>query len=172
MKEYNKILFIITLLAANALTADATASNKRCGLGSKIFGSSKATLSQLGETFTNISASGSASIAYGTSGCKHNGLLIYDSIGKNDRLEEQIQYANANFEELLFEMASGSGQTLTSFAETFGCSGRAAESFSEMTRRNYPQIIDNEQVSPDLMVQRVRTNFIKNNALRMLCGSV
>jgi hypothetical protein len=168
IKSMNLVL-VVLVVSISSLTAHA---GKRCGLGSRLFGKSKSMLSQTSEMVTNPLVSGGASISYGTSGCKHNGNLIHDSIGKNDRFEDQRLFANANYEELLVEMASGSGSTLASFAETFGCKGSATSAFGEMARKNYPQIINQKEASPDQMLIHLRNSFRSDDNVRRVCEAV
>lgn len=168
MKTYQGLLFIV--LGAT-LSIPALAGNNRCGLGSKLWGKNKGIVSQVSEMITNPTSSEGSSVSTGTSGCKHNGVLFFEPLGKNDRLNDQLLYANANYEELLLEMAAGSGGTLQGFAETFGCSGDAAGVFGTMTKAGYSRIINHDEVTPEQMLYNVRETFRTTAPLVKSCGA-
>ena len=155
-----------------ALSSAAIAGSNRCGVGSKIFGKSQGIISQLSEITTNNVSSESYSITYGTSGCKHDNNLIHKGIGKNDRLQEQLEFADVTLEELVNEMAAGRGPNLMAFAEFFVCTGDAATAFGTMTRNSYSDIVDTENASTVEIVRRVRETFRKQMTLRHRCNAV
>jgi hypothetical protein len=168
-----KFIVFFSLVFGFLLSSDAFA-NKRCGLGSKIFGKSKSIISQTFENSTNRVVGGASSIAYGTSGCKDDGMLLFEPLGKNDdqkKIEEQVHYANANYEELVYEMAAGNGETLTGFAETLGCRGDGISTFGSTTRANYSKIIQNENMAPEQMLYNVRETLRANPVLLAQCGA-
>jgi hypothetical protein len=163
---FNTILVMIFVSSTPAFAG------KRCGLGSKLLKGSKSIVSQLSEIFTNGISTEEQSITSGTSGCHHDGNLIYDGLGQNDRLEEQLEYTGFNYEELLVEMAAGSGETLAGLAETFGCRGDASAAFGNMIRSRYPTIVDRQEISPGQIIYNVRETFRHEIPLRQSCGSV
>jgi hypothetical protein len=167
----NKTFVKVAIACLTLLSFDAMA-NKRCGFGSKLFGHSKGIVSQTFENATNRVSTGVYSISFGTSGCKNNGMLLFDPIGKNDRLDEQLVYANANYEELVTEMAAGSGETLTAFAEIFGCRGEAAATFGSTTRASYSKIVDHDQMEPEQMLYNLRRTVHESESLRGQCDAV
>lgn len=166
-----KHLLLIT--AITLMFSNLSFANKRCGLGSKFFGKSKGIVSQLSEITTNQASSENNSISSGTSGCKHNGTLINQSLGKNDRFEEakeeQDSYANVNFEELKMEMAMGKGEVLSGFANSFGCAKSSQLEFIKMTHDSFSEIVPSQNTTPNEMVNKVREIIKINTNLKTNC---
>lgn len=177
MKAFTKQTWVsLSSLAMLCLfIGNAEAANKRCGLGSRLFGWSKGISSQVSEVATNGSSSGGSSIAYGTSGCKHDGSLIHKSIGKNDINEDQILYTEANYEELLLEMSQGSGEILKGFAMTLGCSEKGLGAFSAFTREHFNSLIPEVGVddsTPQLLLNNISKEVNQNQVLLQACDWV
>ena len=163
---------LLTLLFALVLSQNALAANKRCGVGSRLFGWSKGILSQVSEVSTNGSSSGDASISYGTSGCKHDGNLIHKIIGKSEIQDEQIMFAEVNYEEIVMEMSQGQGEVLKGFAMTLGCSERGVGVFSTFTREHFEKLVPSIGAtgsSPQLLLNNLSKEANQNPDLLKAC---
>lgn len=171
----NRTIALLAVVGLCLFTENAEAANKRCGLGSRLFGWSKGVLSQVTEIATNGSFSGGSSIAYGTSGCKHDGSLIHKTLGKKDIDEDQILYAEANYEELLLEMSQGSGEVLKGFAMTLGCSEKGLGTFSAFTREHFNRLIPDSQSdgsTPQQLLNNISKEANQNQVLLQACDWV
>lgn len=153
-----KTLFIaaILLMAANAHAVEAlfgATGNPRCGLGSMIWGSGQTISTQGSEMGTNaLLMNESFSMTTGTSGCQHSGIAQIPP--------DAVIYANANYEELSVEMASGRGEALTGLGETFGCGGAEMPLFMKVGKDKYGEIFPASKTDPTQMIinfhQRLR----------------
>lgn len=177
MKTFKRLTWVglSSLSLFCLLVGNAEAANKRCGLGSRLFGWSKGIFSQISELATNGMSSGGSSIAYGTSGCKHDGNLIHKTLGKNDINEDQILYAEANYEELLLEMSQGSGEILKGFAMTLGCSEKGLGTFSAFTRERFNSLMPSVETgdsTPQLLLNNISKEANQNPVLLQACDWV
>lgn len=102
-----------------------------CGLGWQI--TDKKTLIA---TTTRGSTNGFVPPAFGmtsgTIGCESHSFAMNEQSGK--------VYARNNFEALSSEMAVGSGETLATYARTFGCSDAAVPAFGSALKANYESL--------------------------------
>jgi len=164
MKKTN-FLTAAFLLAVVITSSDAMA-NARCGVGTMLFGGSNGIISQTWENSTNRAFSGGSSISSGTSGCKHNGNFLSFEERTHD---QQLLYVNANYEELMLEMADGRGEVLEAFAQTLGCDRGLMPEFTRMARSRYGQIFSDEKTSPEQMLLNVKQQIKANPRLESGC---
>jgi len=82
----------------------------------------------------------------GTLGCTRH------SIVKNDAAP--LYFAEANYENLVVEMALGQGEYLNGFAATMGCD---STSFSKAVQSNYHSIIMSENTTPAQLLKAARS---------------
>ena len=159
---------LISLVLATTFSFPALAANPRCGVGTWIFGSSKGALSQCSEIQTNNMSSGASSISSGTSGCKHNGNFLFGMLKIN---QQQIDFFNANYEELLVEMSQGEGEILNGLAHMVGCTSKEAiKKFGIMTQKNLPSLKKDIHQNPiDMLINTKQTMFMEKDLLN-ICG--
>jgi len=138
----------IALIILLGISVNLFAANKRCGVGSLLFGKSKKSVWQFSEVVTNHTCGGGSSIAYGTSGCKHDGKFILN--------ESELHFANINHEDILIEMAQGNGETIETFAQVLGCGAQDVENFKQHMKQNFPTIYSDD---PNEMLIRVKENI-------------
>ncbi len=108
------------------------------------------------ETATNNISSGMASIQMATSGCKHNGKFVLK--------EDEIHYANANFDELIVEMANGDGEILNDFATVMGCGSQSSQ-FKSIVKEKFPQIYESETITPNQMLINIKSEITCNTII-------
>lgn len=100
---------------------------------------------------TNSTASQSIAMTMGTSGCEQHDIVLNE--------KEQIHFANYNYDMIVADMASGSGEYINGFAEVLGCS---STSFANAAQANLGQIMASN--GADLLA-----NVKANPAIRQAC---
>jgi hypothetical protein len=140
------------------------AGNERCGIGSKIFGGGQSISSQSSEESTDAVSLDSVSITFQTSGCSNSGLVAIP--------KQEVFYANANYEELKVEMASGRGETLEGYAEAMGCPSSAMGQFLETSKANYNKTFPKSSTNPTEMILNFRQGLKQNAVLAQSCNSL
>lgn len=84
-----------------------------CGLGSIVFGAKPGFMQVFAATTNGTSANQSFGITTGTSNCV--------PAEKTEAFNKQRDFVDTNLASLASEMAQGTGETLTAYAETLGC---------------------------------------------------
>ena len=153
-----KKLFIVLALLATTTLSQADDASSGCGLGWTVFKDTTLVSSML-RTTTNTFASNSIAMTFGTSGCAQHNIV------KNDM--ESLHYAEANFHNLMTEMAQGQGQYVEAFAQTLGCKGLEKE-FSSEIQKSYNSIYS-AQSTPAQMLNSVKKEMSNNAALSLNC---
>lgn len=115
-------------------------------------------------SLTNATFSNTSGMTSGTSGCAKHDLV------KQDKASEH--YAEANFQNLMVEMAQGDGEHLRTFAAVLGCVPGVYGNFSGTLQKNYPQIFKSEQTQPHEMLESVKSELRLNLALTQGCVAV
>lgn len=153
-----KKLLVIFAIAASATVATANDSSSGCGLGWEVFKETSLVSSLLRST-TNAVASNTIAMTLGTSGCAKHSIV--------DNKMESLHYAEANFHNLMVEMAQGQGQFVEAFAQTLGCQG-AEKEFSSEIQKNYATI-SAASSSPANMLTSVQREVANNASLSLNC---
>ncbi len=144
-------------------SASADDASSGCGLGWQVSKKNSLLSSSIRNTTNATSSNQTYGMTSGTSGCaKH-------SIVQNDKAP--LHYTEANYGNLVSEMAQGKGEFLRTYAAVLGCSPAAFEDFSNMTRTHYSDIIPHDQVTPDTLLKEVRTQIKNDSRLAVLCDS-
>lgn len=161
--NYNKLRMV---LMAGALLALAlpTHAGQRCGVGTMIFGKNSSMCSNYSEESFDALSMDSFSITTGTSGCSNSGIAGLK--------QEELLYANSNFEELMLEMSEGKGEVLKGFAAVLGCRGGAVPGFEQMTRARYGEIYRAVDTSPAQMLHNVKTQISADPELARGCAAL
>lgn len=100
----------------------------------------------------------------GTSGCAKHDLVMREKAGEH--------FAEANFQNLMVEMAQGDGEHLRSFAAVLGCNPRVYSQFSGAMQRDYQNIFKTESTLPREMLDNVKSELSKDPALAQGCAVV
>jgi hypothetical protein len=140
------------------------AGNDRCGVGTKLFGSGSTITSQSSEESTDMASMDSISITTGTSGCSNSGIVKVP--------QKELFYANANYEELQVEMASGQGEALAALAETMGCPSADVGLFLQTSKEHYSQTFPSSSMNPLQMIINFRQGLKSNPILAQNCNSL
>ncbi|MFL5785712.1 MAG: DUF3015 family protein [Bacteriovoracaceae bacterium] len=135
------VLVAALVLGSFAALADDTSDG--CGLGWQV--TKKKTFSATTTRFTtNAFVPPTFGMTSGTIGCEQHALVKADM--------KPLHYADANYENLMTEIAQGQGEYLTGFAAAMGCS---SEAFSSALQSNFSEIVEGK--TPADLVRKART---------------
>ena len=164
MKNSIKILaasiFAFGLVSSSVCQAQDSSSG--CGLGWQVNQRTSLVSSAI-RASTNATFSNTIAMTFGTSGCAKHDIVLNE--------KQPIYFAEANFHNLMVEMAAGHGEFLVAFAEVLGCDAGASKTFGQLTQAHYNEIYD-ATATPASMLLRTRAMIDANPALAMRCQSV
>jgi hypothetical protein len=164
-----KLLMVFLVSLSAVAKADGwfgAAGNDRCGLGTMIFGKSANSISsQTSEESTNgFMSNETFSVVTGTSGCSNSGIVQVP--------QEELFYANLNYEELTVEMASGNGKVLAGLAQIMGCDSGDMDLFVQTTKSNYGSVYASPKTTPYEMLVHLRSKLQQKTKLVSSCRSL
>jgi len=133
-----------------------------CGLGSMVMPHNGGGNQILAATTNATAFSQPIGITAGTSNCLPPGKMAM--------LNRQEQFFSSNISVLSKEMSQGNGNHLAAFAETFGCKGNGAKTFSTEMKSNYKEIFS--APGTGAMFQRVRGVINKSETLNKSCNKL
>lgn len=153
------LLFVFSVLISGQVRA---AGDAGCGLGSIIFKSNSKLLQLSASTTNGTSANQIFAITSGTSNCTSSGFV------KNDK--ELEYYVEVNHEDLLRQMAQGSGEKLQILAQFYGCkSPESQAAFIGMTKTEYSALVPAADISPGNLVSNINGKLSAHSDLSQLC---
>lgn len=138
--------------------------NERCGVGSMIFKGGQSISSQYSENLTNLSLGETFSVTTGTSGCSNSGFTMVP--------QEELFYANANYEELQIEMSQGKGEILSGLAETMGCENISNVEFARFAKANFNKFKNSNSTTPNEFISNFRNEARHNEVISKNCRSM
>ncbi len=149
----------LVLLAVLLFTPLAHAEDKSsgCGLGWQI-APKQSLLSSFARALTNATFLNTIAMTFGTSGCGKHDIVLKD--------REAQYFAEANYHNLMMEMAKGQGENLENFAAVLGCEH---STFSGRMQSYYNEIFPSDVSSPDAMLSNVKIAIFSDQALRGSC---
>lgn len=121
-----------------------------CGLGAMLWADSiakKHILQQASIATTNLTGFQTFAISSATSGCTNDGVLV-----QNETINT---FVGANFDDLLQEMAQGSGEHLTAFATLVGVPVPLHHRFCHVAQERYAFIVRDEHVTPAMLLRHL-----------------
>ncbi len=134
-----------------------------CGLGSIVIGSKPGIVQIFAATTNGTSGNQTFGITSGTSNCTADGIVLKE--------KEQEIFVHLNFESLEKEMAVGSGEKLSAFANLLGCSKNLKE-FSAFAKSKFEVLAtDENRTSPTLFLSSLKTEMAKDEVLTLACGA-
>ncbi len=152
-----RFLVLTVSLFLFAASAQAGDSSSGCGLGWQV-APKQSLVSSFARSLTNATFLNTIAMTMGTSGCAQHSIVMK---------EKEAQYfAEANYHNLMMEMAMGEGENLENFASVLGCSGA---SFGEELQSSYGRVFPNMAISAGGMLENVRTVIRQNEGLRQAC---
>ena len=160
MEEMMKLKLILALLVSFLFSINLFAgdSSSGCGLGWEI-APKNSLLSSSIRTTTHVFLPNTFSMTFGTSNCAQHSIVQNDKRG--------IHYAEANFDQLMTEMAQGNGEYLAAFAHVLGCNSN--DVFGQQMQQNYSNIYTSSDVTPIEMYQNVKKEIRENSSLSSKC---
>ena len=121
---------LIASLVLGSFAAVAEDTSDGCGLGLQV--TKKKTFSATTtRATTNAVVPPTFGMTSGTIGCEQHSLVKAEM--------KSLHFADANYENLMTEIAQGQGEYLSSFAATMGCS---AQEFSSALQSNFSEIVE------------------------------
>ena len=144
MKTALLIAIAGSLIVANAYADDMSSG---CGLGWQVTNRMSLVSSSIRGT-TNVIASNTIGMTSGTSGCDQHSIVKTEKKG--------IHYVEANFENLMVEMAQGKGEYLEIFAILMGCTSGEVQEFSALARDRYSKIFTSDSITPVKMLKNLK----------------
>lgn len=151
MKKISLFIAALTLTSFSAFAVDRHDSDG-CGLGWQI--TKKHTLlATITRGTTNVFVPPSFGMTSGSLNCQKHSIVKADKI--------QMFYTEANFENLVAEMAQGQGDFLIGYASTFGCKNKS--DFSKLLQKNYKEIVTPDSNPSSLLA--ATKNIIHTSAL-------
>lgn len=128
MSKIKYLVVIISLITfSNAFAGD---SSSGCGLGWMVLKKNSLVSSSLRAT-TNAMFLNSIAMTFGTSGCANHSIVKNDAKG--------MHFTQANYLQLMAEMAQGEGEYVTGLAQAMGCSD-VKSTFARTMQNNYENV--------------------------------
>lgn len=134
---------VIASLVLGSFAAFADDTSDGCGLGWQV--TKKKTFSATTTRgTTNSVVPNTFGMTSGTIGCEQHSLVKADM--------KPLHYADANYENLMTEIAQGQGEYLAGFAAAMGCS---SEDFSSALQSNFSEIVEGK--TPADLVKKAKS---------------
>lgn len=157
-KKMYQTLFVL-LFVFVSFTVNADDKSNGCGLGWKVNSRNSLSGTSTRGTTNPYGVTSIFGTTFGTSGCERH------SVVKKDK--RALHFVEANYNSLILEMASGSGEFLEGFAMTLGCNSQA---FGSAMQRNFSQIMTaGDSAAP--MLNQVNTIIRTDSGLSSQCVS-
>ena len=153
--------FFLVLIISSIISSKSFAGDSGCGLGSLIIQKNSKLLQLFGMTTNGTFSSQAFGITSGTSNCSANGIVFSD--------KEATVYAEANLQNLKIDMARGSGESLTAFAQILGCQAEATSAFGAMTQKHYEHIFPTAKVLPSQVLESIKSEIRNDKILSSSC---
>ena len=143
-------LSIVTLLLISFVSlARAADSSSGCGLGWQLFPKTSLVSSSLRST-THFILPNTFSMTSGTSGCAHHDIVMNEY--------KAIHFAEANYDQLMMDMARGQGEYLNGFAAVTNYKGDM-NAFGSFVQNNFANLYPTVMTTPAEMVGNFRNLF-------------
>ena len=156
------IAFLLLMVSSTYTLAEEKGPG--CGLGKQLFAGQTGLVPHLLAATINHSATQTASITTGTSGCDESSVI--------QREHEAEVFVATNIAPLTLEMAQGSGERLNVLAGLMGCPTAARGAFSAMTQARFEVLPLAEGDSPVVLVEALRQEVKGDATLAASCTPV
>ncbi len=149
--------FIAILIGVVGFSAHAADQSSGCGLGWKVNSRNSLSGTTTRGTTNPYGISSFFGTSFGTSGCEKHSIV--------QKEKRAIHYAESNYDNLILEMAKGSGEFLNGFAATLGCK---SELFGPTMQKNYSKIYQHGSSAAPLLKEVTEVIQLDSN-LRSQC---
>lgn len=150
-----KLAILLALLVSPV--SFAADSSSGCGLGYEI-APKQSLLSSFARSLTNATFLNTVAMTFGTSGCAKHSIVQKD--------HEAQYFAEANYHNLMMEMAMGNGESLGNFAAVLGCD---ANYFGGRLQSLYGEVFSSQDVGATNMLQNVKAAIRSDAILAASC---
>ena len=155
-------VFLMPLCVSPVLAQNRnTDTGPGCGLGKELWGNANNQKSigaqVLAATTNGTSGSQTFGISSGTSGCTNDGTILGEY--------KVTVFASANFDNLSQDMARGSGEHLTSFAELLNIPQDNRAEFYTLAQTQYRGMIQAGENSPAAMLASLNSGMSSHSSL-------
>jgi len=151
-----RMISLLILAAASAFAGDGLVGKMQresgggygaagCGLGALLFGDQKGSIQIIAATFNGTEGNQTFAISTGTSNCTEDGVALAD--------RERELFAEANFNLIKEEAATGAGENVAVLASLYGCSGATVNAFTSGVQSKYLRI--NEATTAPEMLEAI-----------------
>jgi hypothetical protein len=144
-------IMVVCVLPSGAHAAAGTMEGgPGCGLGARLWADSISKKHILQQSFiatTNLTGFQTFAITSATSGCTNDGVIA--------RHETINVFVGANFDDLLQEMAQGSGEHLTALATLIGVPAHLHPSFFLLSQDRYAHLISRDNATPVVLIRHL-----------------
>ncbi len=144
-----RLSLVALLLMAFASVSRAGDSSSGCGLGWQVFPKNSLVSSALRST-THFILPNTFSMTSGTSGCARHDIVMNEY--------KAIHFAEANYKQLMMDMARGQGEYLNGFASVTNYKGDM-NAFGAFVQENFVNLYPTASTSPSEMVTNFRNLF-------------
>jgi len=166
MKYYLPVMAIMAVCAVPSVVHAAAGTMEGgpgCGLGAMLWADStskKHILQQSSIATTNLTGFQTFGITSGTSGCTNDGV-----VARNETINV---FVGANFDDLLQEMAQGSGEHLTALATLIGIPAHLHPPFFLLSQEHYAILIPRDNATPIALLRRLHEAMEAHPLLRTM----
>lgn len=164
MKHYLQVATCIALLCSPAAVLAATGTMEGgpgCGLGAMLWADSVSKKHIMQQSFivtTNQTGFQTFGITSGTSGCTNDGVIA--------KQEAVNVFVGFNFDDLLEEMAQGSGEHLVGLAELAGIPAHLRSSVFLYMQEHYAMIVPHDNASPAALLDNLSAALASHAVMR------
>ncbi len=160
MKNFKVLIVAFFCISLSSFANDGSSG---CGPGWYIFKENSMVSSAL-RAITNgvlfpISTLG---ITFGTSNCTQHKVVKTE--------KQSLHFATMNYMELKSQMAQGEGEYLSAFAQTIGCQASAQNTFNDVLKTNFSQIVPRGSIQPEKLLLEVYKKILSHPILMRKCS--
>ena len=156
-----KYLWMICLISFFSSLVYAEDKSSGCGIGWAVTKRKSLASSSIRATTNNLLYLQSFGMTSGTLGCAKHSIVLIE--------KAPLHFAEANYDNLVVEMAEGKGEYLKTFASVLGCKPSSFSVFSDVIQSKYPEIITETSLTPEQLLDRVRGQIRNNSNLSKNC---
>jgi len=144
-----RLSIVALLLVIFVSVSSAADSSSGCGLGWQVFPKNSLVSSSLRST-THVFLPNTFSMTSGTSGCARHDIVMNEY--------KAIHFAEANYDQLMMDMARGQGEYLNGFAAVTNYKGDM-NAFGSFVQNNFVNLYPMATTTPSEMVANFRNLF-------------
>lgn len=146
--------FLFTLLSFQIYATDKSSG---CGLGWQVLKKHSLVSSVLRSTTNGLFFNQTFGMTSGTSGCARHSLVKNESRG--------IHFVEANYHQLMIDMAQGKGEYLMGLAKAVDYKGDMA-TFGKLIQKNYGKLFTSLNTTPLQLYQNFKNLFINDPQIK------